>query len=89
MGGIYYDKNPVSTEYLNPSLPEGNRIGLSFGIEAQIFENLSVQGSYLFIRGKQLSINDSKEVYTPGGSTFNGTYNTYANIFGLSFNLGL
>jgi long-chain fatty acid transport protein len=89
MGGIYYDKNPVSTEYLNPSLPETNRIGLSFGIEAQIFENLSIQGSYLFIRGEQLTITDSKEVYTPGGSTFNGTYNTSANIFGLSFNLSL
>ncbi len=56
MGGVYYDKNPVSNEYLNPSLPESNRIGLSFGIEAQLFENLSVQGSYLFIRGKQLTI---------------------------------
>lgn len=89
MGGIYYDKNPVSSEYLNPSLPETNRIGLSFGIEAQIFENLSIQGSYLFIRGEQLTITDSKEVYTPGGSTFNGTYNTFANIFGLSFNLSL
>lgn len=89
MGGVYYDKNPVSSEYLNPTLPEANRIGLSFGIEAQIFDNLSVQGSYLFIRGQQLTISDSKEVYTPGGSTFNGTYNTYANIFGLSFNLSL
>jgi long-chain fatty acid transport protein len=67
MGGVYYDKNPVSTEYLNPSLPESNRIGLSFGIEAQIFENLSVQGSYLFIRGKQLTITDSQEIYTSGG----------------------
>ena len=61
MGGVYYDKNPVSNEYLNPSLPESNRIGLSFGIEAQLFENLSVQGSYLFIRGKKLTINDSKK----------------------------
>jgi long-chain fatty acid transport protein len=89
MAGVYYDKNPVSSKYLNPSLPENNRIGLSFGIEAQIFENLSVQGSYLFIRGEQLTINDSEEIYSPGGSTFNGTYNTYANIFGLSFNLSL
>ncbi len=89
MGGVYYDKNPVSNEYLNPSLPESNRIGLSFGIEAQLFENLSVQGSYLFIRGKQLTITDSKEIYTSGNGTFNGTYNTSANIFGLSFNLSL
>lgn len=89
MGGVYYDKNPVSTKYLNPTLPEADRIGLSCGIEAQIFENLSVQGSYLFIRGKQITISDSEEAYTPGGSGFNGTYNTYANIFGLSFNLSL
>ncbi|MFZ1281039.1 MAG: outer membrane protein transport protein, partial [Ignavibacteriaceae bacterium] len=89
MGGVYYDKNPVSSTHLNPSLPESNRIGLSFGIEAQIFENLSVQGSYLFIRGKQLTITDSQEIYTSGDGAFNGTYNTSANIFGLSFNLSL
>lgn len=89
LGGIYYDKNPVSNEYLNPSLPESNRIGLSLGFEAHLFENLSIQGSYLFIRGQQLTIDTSEEVYTPGGSTFNGTYNTSANIFGLSFNLSL
>ena len=89
MGGVYFDKNPVSSKYINPSLPEADRIGLSCGIEAQIFENLSVQGSYLFIRGKQLTITDSEEIYTTGSGTFNGTYNTYANIFGLSFNLSL
>jgi long-chain fatty acid transport protein len=89
MGGIYYDKNPVADKYLNPSLPEANRVGLSFGIDAQIFENLSFQGSYLFIRGQQLTIADSEEIYTPGGGKFNGTYNTYANIFALSFNLSL
>ena len=49
----------------------------------------AVQGSYLFIRGEQLTITDSDEIYTPGGSKFNGTYNTYANIFGLSFLLSL
>lgn len=89
LGGIYYDKNPVSNEYLNPSLPESDRIGLSLGFEAHLFENLSIQGSYLFIRGQQLTIDNSHEAYTSGGSGFNGTYNTSANIFGLSFNLGL
>jgi long-chain fatty acid transport protein len=89
LGGVYFDKNPVANEYLNPSLPESDRIGLSFGIEAKLFENLSFQGSYLFIRGKQLTIDNSHEAYTSGGSGFNGTYNTSANIFGLSFNLSL
>ena len=34
MGGVYFDNNPVSNQYLNPSLPDSDRIGLSFGIEA-------------------------------------------------------
>jgi long-chain fatty acid transport protein len=89
MCGIYYDKNPVSNKYLNPSLPESNRIGLSFGIEAQLFERLSFQGSYLFIRGKQLTIDNSEEVYNLPDYRFNGTYNTYANIFAISFNYSL
>jgi len=89
MAGVYFDNNPVSSEYLNPSLPEADRIGLSAGIHAQIFEKLAFEGSYLFIRGKQLTITDSKEVYTPGGATFNGTYNTYANIFTIGLVLSL
>ena len=85
MAGVYYDKNPVSSEYINPTLPETNRLGFSFGIEAKLFEHLSFQGSYLFIRGKQLTITDSKEVYSQPDYRFNGTYNTSANIFSLSF----
>ena len=89
MGGAYFDNSPVSTAYVNPSLPDTDRLGLSFGIKAQIYENLSFEGSYLFIRGNELTVDDSEESYTQGGSPFNGTYNTYANIFslGLVFNL--
>lgn len=85
MGGVYFDKNPVSSKYLNPSLPEGDRLGLSFGVEAKIFEDLTVEGAYLFIRAKQLTIDDSEEVYSGNASTFNGTYNSSANILSLSF----
>ena len=84
-GGIYFDKNPVSSKYLNPSLPEGDRLGFSLGVEAKLFENLSIQGSYLFIRAKQLTVSDSEEIYSEPTSVFNGTYNSIANIFSLSF----
>ncbi len=89
MCGAYFDNSPVSTAYVNPSLPDTDRLGLSFGIKAQIYENLSFEGSYLFIRGNELTVDDSEESYTQGGSPFNGTYNTYANIFslGLVFSL--
>lgn len=85
MGGIYFDKNPVSTKYLNPSLPEADRLGLSFGIEGRLLDNLTVTGSYLFIRAKQLTVSDSEEIYSGPSSTFNGTYNSSANIFSLGF----
>ena len=89
MGGAYFDNSPVSTAYVNPSLPDTDRLGLSFGIRAQIYEKLAFEGSYLFIRGQELTVTDSEESYTQGGSPFNGTYNTYANIFslGLVFSL--
>ena len=83
--GVYFDNNPVSSKYLNPSLPEGDRLGLSFGVEGRIFENLTVQGSYLFIRAKQTTVSDSEEIYSEPSSAFNGTYNTSANILSLSF----
>jgi long-chain fatty acid transport protein len=85
MGGVYFDKNPVSTAYLNPSLPEADRLGFSFGVEGRLFDNLTITGSYLFIRAKQLTVSDSKEIYSGPSSTFNGTYNSSANIFSLGF----
>lgn len=82
-GGIYYDKNPVPVEYLNPSLPETDRIGFSLGAEYKLLGNLALRGSYLFIRGSELRVENSKEYYS-GNSPFNGVYTTYANVFSLS-----
>ncbi len=85
MGGIYFDKIPVDPENLNPSLADSDRLGFSFGIDAHIFENLNIVGSYLFIRAKELTITNSNQIIPPGNSRFNGTYNSIANIFSLSF----
>ena len=85
LGGVYYDKNPVKPDYVNPSLPDSDRLGLSIGMDAKILDNFGVTGSYLFIRSSQLTVTNSREEYTPGGSKFNGTYNSKANI--LSFSL--
>ena len=85
MAGVYYDANPVSTAYVNPSLPDSDRLGFSFGIEAKLFKQLSFTGSYLFIRAKQLTVTDSQEIYSEPESMFNGTYNSSANIFSLGF----
>ncbi len=84
LGGVYFDKIPVDAERVNPSLPDADRIGLSIGVNAKLTENLGISGSYLFIRASQLTVTDSKEVYTPGNSPFNGTYNSSANLLSLS-----
>ncbi len=86
LGGIYYDQMPVEPEYVNPSLPDTDRLGFSIGAEAKISKQFGISGSYLFIRGSQLTVTDSQEIYTTGDSPFNGTYNSSANLLSLSLN---
>ena len=87
--GIYYDNNPVKPEYVNPSLPEANRLGFSFGVGYKLMDNLSVDAAYLFIRNSQLTVDNSQEHYTLGNSGFNGTYNAYANLVSLTLSYSL
>jgi long-chain fatty acid transport protein len=98
--GIYFDKSPVKAEFVNPSLPESNRLGFSFGVGYKIRKNLSINAAYLFIRNKELTVNNSQEDYTTGNvvpngtnpntfSPFNGTYNAYANLVSLTLSYNL
>lgn len=87
--GIYFDKNPVKPEYLNPSLPEGDRLGFSLGLGYKLIDKLSANLSYLFIRASQLTVTNSQESYTEGFTPFNGTYNSYANLLSLSLSYSL
>ena len=84
LGGIYFDKMPVDPEYVSPSLPDSDRLGLSIGANAKILDNFGISGSYLFIRAKELTVTNSQEIYTNGDSPFNGTYNSSANLLSLS-----
>ncbi len=84
LGGIYFDKNPVDPNNLSPSLPDSDRLGFSVGVDAKITKNLGISGSYLFIRSSELTVTDSNQEYTPGGSKFNGIYNASANLLSLS-----
>jgi long-chain fatty acid transport protein len=84
LGGVYYDMMPVEPERVNPTLPDTDRLGLSVGVDAKLFDQFGIQGSYLYIRGSQLTVTNSEEIYTPGNSHFNGTYNSSANLLSLS-----
>ncbi len=89
LAGIYFDKNPVKTEYVNPSLPDANRLGFSLGVQYQLMPQLGISASYLFIRNSELTVTDSKESYTLGEAAFNGTYNSTAHLFALSLSYSL
>ncbi|GAB4297147.1 MAG: outer membrane protein transport protein [Ignavibacteriaceae bacterium] len=89
LGGIYYDKNPVDPDKLNPSLPDSDRLGFSLGVEGRITENFTVSASYLFIRSEEVTVTNSQEIYTAGDSRFNGTYNSFANLLSFSFQYSL
>lgn len=91
LGGIYFDKIPVQPENVNPSLPDSDRLGFSLGVDARIWKQFGLAASYLFIRSSELTVTDSREIYTPfdegledSASRFNGTYNSYANLLSVS-----
>ncbi len=94
--GIYFDKSPVKDEYISPSLPEANRLGFSVGAGYQLANNLRIDAAYLFIRNNQVTVTNSREDYTDGAvvpegapaNSFDGTYNSYANLVSLDITYG-
>ncbi len=84
-GGLLYDSNPVKDEWVEPSLPDADRIGLNIGFGYKITENISVDLAYMFLRFNERTIEKSNVDYTGGAAAFNGTYNSSAHLLGLNF----
>ncbi len=85
--GFLYDKNPVKDEYVEPSLPDANRMGFNVGIgwNCMFAPNLRIDLAYMYLRFDERTISNSKVSYTSGNSPFNGTYNSYAHLFAVNF----
>ncbi len=88
-GGLLYDKNPVKDELLDPTLPDANRLGINIGFGYNLSNNVSVDLAYFFLRFSERTITNSQISYTKGFAPFNGTYNSYANLFGLNISYKL
>jgi len=85
--GFLYDKNPVDDKKLDPTLPDADRLGFSAGLGYRITDAISIDLAYLFLRFVERTITDSGESYAGSGfAPMNGTYNSYANLFSLTFN---
>jgi long-chain fatty acid transport protein len=83
-GGVLYDSNPVKDEWLEPSLPDADRLGLNIGFGYKITPNLSIDLAYMFLRFQERTIENSNVDYTGGAAGFNGTYNSTAHLLGIN-----
>ncbi|MFO7447732.1 MAG: outer membrane protein transport protein [Ignavibacteriaceae bacterium] len=87
LAGIFYDKNPVEEEMISPSLPEGNRLGFSAGLNYSLTAKLDLSASYLYLHTFEVEITDSKQMID--SNPFNGTYNISAHIASVSLSYSL
>lgn len=81
-GGVFFDKNPVKTEYVEPILPDANRIGLNAGFGYMFTENLGVDFGYLLLLFEKREVTGSK-------FGFNGTYKNMSHILSIDFSYSI
>jgi long-chain fatty acid transport protein len=75
--GYLYDHSPVSDQYTEPMLPEANRNGLNVGVGYDISKHWDISVAYFFLKFSDRTVqNTIPEI------SFDGTYHTYANLFG-------
>lgn len=80
--GIAYDKNPIKDRYVDPTLPDSDRLLFSGGVTYSVTPTLDLDASYIFIRAEERTVTDTEV-------GINGVYNTYANLPSLGITLNL
>ena len=85
-GGILYDTNPVPDRFVEPTLPDSDRLGLNIGFGYQLTDGLSVDVAYMFLKFVNRTISDSNiDSGYPVAIPFNGTYKSISHLFGVNF----
>ena len=79
--GYIRDNRAVPDDYVEPSLPEGDRNLYSIGLGYKM-DNLTIDGFYMLLTQDDRTITNSVE-------GFNGKYTGLGNLFGVSFEYGL
>lgn len=81
--GLLYDKNPIKDEFVDPTLPDADRIGLNLGFGYKISNKLSVEAAYMLLLFSDRTITNSQIAL--GTAKLNGLYKSNANLFGVNF----
>ena len=76
-GGIGYDQSPVPDGYVNPEMPEADKVVIGVGCTYKLKKGWSVEGSFAFedLRERKEERNKQENI--------NGTYKSYIYVLGL------
>jgi long-chain fatty acid transport protein len=78
--GFVYDKATVPDETLEPMLPDSDRMEGIIGLGYQVSPKFRVDAAYQYIKASERSVPKNE---------FPGTYNSTANLFGLTLGISL
>ena len=86
--GYLRDNHAVPDEYVEPTLPEGDRNLYSIGLGYKL-NNVTFDAYYMLLLQDDRTIKDSKLEVNGQPFPFNGTYKGMANMFGLTMGISL
>jgi long-chain fatty acid transport protein len=86
--GYLRDNHAVPDEYVEPSLPEGDRNLYSVGVGYKI-NNITLDAYYMFLQQEDRTITNSNLEVNGQPFPFNGTYKGLANMFGMTIGISL
>jgi long-chain fatty acid transport protein len=76
-GGLLYDTNPIKDEYVEPTLPDSDRLGINIGFGYDFGSGLVIDFAYMYLLFMEREITNSVV-------GFNGTYTNNAHLIGLN-----
>ena len=87
-GGFFYDQTPQPAEFMDPILPDADRIGFTVGIGYRS-GNFVLDVAYQYEPFKDRTSPNRYIFAIPGGNLGEGTYSTTAHLFGVSLGFDL
>lgn len=96
-GGLLYDLNPVPDRFVEPTLPDADRLGINIGCGYNLTDNLAVDVAYMFLYFMPREIDEtdimSGHLTVPGvvsySVPFTGKYNAMSHLLGVNFSYKL